>query len=154
MKSKKKMNMKSGSKNQNRGIEEGKKCVIDSIKLNAISENIEFFLILVERSREKKAITDSSISLRMVYTVDTDDFEIFLDQVGGRIGSFTKIKNSESGASSLSKANLNEMQIKRISGALEVFMESIHEAHKNGAIIENILLKHNYTNGKTMLYYS
>ena len=78
----------------------------------------------------------------MVYRLETDDCEIFLDQVDGRLSSITKVKNNDLGARNSLKPKLKKKQAKEINESTKYFMGRVRKAHRDRKI-EAIILKHN-----------
>ena len=111
-------------------------------RLNEINENIETFLTLVVKARGKKLIKEHFINLTMVYSLEDDDCEIFLDQVDGRLSSITKAKNNDLGARNSVKPKINKRQAKEIKESTKYFMGRVREAQKDRNI-EAIILQHN-----------
>jgi hypothetical protein len=120
-------------------------------RLDEINENIEMFLTIVTKARGKKEITDPLINLTMVYRLETDDCEIFLDQVDGRLSSMTKVKNKGLGARNSLKPGINKRQAKEIKEGTKYFMGRIREAQKDRKI-KAIILKHNIMRGVTDIF--
>ena len=119
-------------------------------RLDEINENIEMFLTIVTKAREKKEIIDHFINLTMVYSPESDDCEIFLDQVGGRLSSITKVKNKGLGVRNSLKPRINKRQAKEINEGTKYFMGRIREAQKDRKI-EAIKLEHNIMKGVTSI---
>jgi len=122
-------------------------------RLDEINENIETFLTLVVKSRGKKQIREHFINLTMVYSLETDDCEIFLDQVDGRLSSITEVENSDLGARNNVKPRINKRQAKEINEGTKYFMGRIREAQKDWKI-EAIILKHNIMKGATHIFFA
>jgi hypothetical protein len=124
----------------------------NSNRIEAIKENVEIFLTLVEKSREKKNIRDHLISLKMEYIPETNDCEIFLDQVDGRVSSISRVKNNGSGSRRNSrKPKIKKRQAKTINEETKYFMDRIHRAQRNRKI-EAIILEHNFESRVTDLF--
>lgn len=125
----------------------------EGIEMEKISENVEIFLTLVEKSRKEKSITDHVINLKMVYTPETSDCEIFIDQVGGRLSSISEVKNIDPATMrERRKPKMKKWQAKNIEKGTEHFMGRIHEATNRQRKIERIILEHNFKSGVTDLY--
>jgi aspartate-semialdehyde dehydrogenase len=122
-------------------------------RLDEINENIETFLTLVVKSRGKKQIREHFINLTMVYSLETDDCEIFLDQVDGRLSSITEVENNDLGARNNVKPRINKRQAKEINEGTKYFMGRIREAQKDWKI-EAIILKHNIMKGATHIFFA
>ena len=122
-------------------------------RLDEINENIETFLTLVIKSRGKKQVRDHFINLTMVYSLETDDCEIFLDQVDGRLSSITEVENNDLGARNNVKPRINKRQAKEINEGTKYFMGRIREAQKDWKI-EAIILKHNIMKGATHIFFA
>jgi hypothetical protein len=120
-------------------------------KLNEINENIEMFLTIVIKAREKKEIIDHFVNLTMVYRLETDDCEIFLDQVDGRLSSIAKVKDNGLGARNRVKPKLKKKQATEINESTKYFMGRVREAQKDRNI-EAIILQHNIMKGVTHIF--
>ena len=122
-------------------------------KFEAVSENVEAFLTIVEESRKKKQLRDHLISLTMKHTLKTNDCEILIEQVGGRIGSISRVKNNDSGTGKNSrKPRNNRGQAKKIHEGTIYFLNRIKEAAQKDRNVEAIILEHNFERRITDLF--
>ena len=121
-------------------------------RMKEVSENVEVFLTLVEKSRKKKQLRKHLINLTMKHILKTNDCEIFIEQVGGRIGSISRVKNDDSGSRRNSrKPKIKKRQAKIINEDAKHFMDRIHKAQRNRKI-EAIILEHNFETRVTNLF--
>lgn len=124
----------------------------DSVTLGKIRENIESFLVIIEGSREEKQLIDKVISLTMVYNYKIDDCEILMNQVGGRVGRFSRVNNNGQGTKSNSKkTKIAKRYAKKVRSGINYFMGRINKALKTRKF-KYIILEHNYEQGVTDLY--
>jgi len=119
---------------------------------NEINENIEMFLTFVTETIGKKQLRGHFINLTMVYKLETDDFEILLDQVDGRLSSINKVKNNGLGLRNCVKPKINKRQAKEIRETTKYFMGHIREAQKD-CKIEIIILNYNVMNSVADIFF-
>jgi len=126
----------------------------NSNRLGKIGENVEAFLMLVEESREKMSIKDHVIKLTMMYSPETDDCEIFIDQVDGRLSSISRVKNYGPGFRRTNlKRKIKKRHAKKLNESTKYFMDRIHKALRDRKI-ETIILEHNFKRGATDLFFA
>ena len=124
-----------------------------SNRMKEVGENVEVFLTLVEKSRKKKQLRDHLISLTMKHILKTNDCEILIEQIGGRIGSISRVKNNDSGIRKNSRKPRNKKgRPKKIHKSTIHFLNRIEEAAQRDRNIEAIILEHNFERRITDLF--
>ena len=124
-----------------------------SNRMKEVCENVEVFLTIVEKSRKEKQIRDHLVSLTMKHILKTNDCEILIEQVGGRIGSISRVKNNDSGTGKNSReSKKNRGQAKKIHEGTIYFLNRIKEAAQKDLNIEAIILDHNFERRITDLF--
>jgi hypothetical protein len=107
----------------------------------------------VEESRKKKQIRDHLVSLTMEYILKTNDCEIFIEQVDGRISSISRVKYNDSGTRKNSRKPRNKKgRAKKIHESTIHFLNRIEEAAQRDRNIEAIILEHNFERRITDLF--
>ena len=121
-------------------------------KLEEVAENIEMFMTLVEKVREKKSMRKNFISLKMEHILKTNDIEIFMNQVGGRISSIIKVKNNDLVAQkNRQKPKMKRRRAKSINEGTKHLLDIFKEAQKTRSI-EVVILEHNFESSITDLF--
>lgn len=124
----------------------------NSNRIKEIKEHIEIFMMLVEKAREKKQIRNHFISLKMEHVLKTNDCEIFMNQVGGRISSLRKVKNNDLVArKNRQKPKMKRRHAKNINEGTKHFLDLVQEAQKTRSI-EVVILEYNFENRITDLF--